>query len=66
MSHFKAETYQTGAPYSAPSDPLAVFKGLLLKGGRRNDGGGESRCSFGDIEGKMDSPNLWNMAAPLV
>jgi len=28
-----------GGDYSTPPDPLGVFKGLLLRGGREGDGG---------------------------
>jgi len=35
--------YPTGGAYSAPQDPLAVFRDLLLKGGDRRGKGREGR-----------------------
>ena len=54
MSDFKAKMYQiqfnwgsapnpAGGPYSAPPDPLAGLRGLLLRGRERRDGKGEER-----------------------
>jgi len=45
----------TGGPYSAPPDPLAELKGLLLRGGEgrgRKGGEGEGRGRKGKGRGK--------------
>jgi len=60
MSDFKAKKHHIRFPqgliviphwgaYSAPPDPLAVFRGLLLQGGR-----GEEKKGTGGREGKRE------------
>jgi len=68
MSDFKAKMHQIrfplglfpdpgGGAYSAPPDPLAVFKGLLLRGGRRKGEGEEKeRGRKREGEGLEGSP----------
>ena len=56
MPDFRAKMHQksisapdpAGGAYSAPPDPLAGFRGLLLRGRERRDGKGEGR------RGKLD------------
>jgi len=46
-------TEPAGGAYSAPSDPLAVFGGLFIRGGREKDGGegnGEGKGRKGRAE----------------
>ena len=65
MSDFKAKMHQirfllgnpAGGAYVAPPDPLAVFKGLLLRGGRRKGEGEEKeRGRKREGEGLEGSP----------
>jgi len=79
MSNFKAKMHKipfplglpAGGAYSAPTDPLAVFKGPTSKGKQGEDGGkkkGKER-GRGRMEGKgregTSPPNYFGLEPPL-
>jgi len=54
---------RAGGAYSAPPDPLAVFRGLFLRGG---NGEGKEKGRRGESEGWRPAPKYFGVEPPLM